>query len=48
MPRAVEFSVGLDKSGADPALFSTFGGVGTATNHLIEGLIDGEGEAFGS
>ena len=44
MPRAVEFSVGLNESGADPALLSTFGGVGTATNHLIEGLVDGESE----
>jgi hypothetical protein len=40
----MEFPIGLNEGGANPALFPTFARLGTATDYLIKGLVDGESE----
>ena len=45
---AVELAVCLNKGGTNPAFLPAFGRLGAATDHLIEGLVDGEGEFLAS
>ena len=44
MAHPMKLAIGLNESGADPALFPTLGGLGAAADYLIEGLVDGESE----
>ena len=44
MAALIKLGVCLDEGWPDPALFTTQGRLGTATNHLRKGLVDGEAE----